>query len=65
MLRIAILLVASAAICCSAASAEEVGVGVGPVGATVGTGPDHVVAPVRCDQEDPAIQPLGRPGEGA
>jgi hypothetical protein len=47
MKRIAILLVASAAIFCSPAVAEEVGVGVGvgPVGAgvTVGSGPDRVV----------------------
>lgn len=43
MKRIAVLLFASAAICCSPALAEEVGVGVGPVGVTVGSGPDHVV----------------------
>ena len=43
MKRIAVLLVASAAICCSPAIAEEVGVGVGPVGVTVGSGPDRVV----------------------
>jgi len=43
MKRIAVLFVASAAICCSPAIAEEVGVGVGPVGVTVGSGPDRVV----------------------
>ena len=42
MKRIAILLIASAAIC-TPALAEEVGVGVGPVGVTVGSGPDRVV----------------------
>jgi hypothetical protein len=47
MKRIAVLLVASAAIVCGPAFAEEVGVGVGvgPVGAgvSVGSGPDRVV----------------------
>jgi hypothetical protein len=47
MKRVAILLVASASLCCAPAFAEEVGVGVGvgPVGAgvTVGSGPDRVV----------------------
>jgi hypothetical protein len=47
MKRIAVLLVASVAILCAPAFAEEVGVGVGvgPVGAgvTVGSGPDRVV----------------------
>jgi hypothetical protein len=42
MKRIAVLLIASAALCAPAV-AEEVGVGVGPVGVTVGTGPDRVV----------------------
>ena len=42
MKRIAVLLIASAALCAPAA-AEEIGVGVGPVGVTVGTGPDRVV----------------------
>ena len=40
MKRVAILLIASAALC-TPALAEEVGVGVGPVGVTVGSGPDH------------------------
>ena len=40
--RLAILLVASAALC-TPALAEEIGVGVGPVGVTVGSGPDRVV----------------------
>jgi hypothetical protein len=47
MKRVAILLVASASLCCAPAFAEEVGVGVGvgPVGAgvTIGSGPDRVV----------------------
>ena len=47
MKRVAILLVASATLCCAPAFAEEVGVGVGvgPVGAgvTIGSGPDRVV----------------------
>jgi hypothetical protein len=42
MKRIAVLLAVSAALC-TPALAEEVGVGVGPVGVTVGSGPDHVV----------------------
>jgi hypothetical protein len=42
MKRIAVLLIASAALC-APALAEEIGVGVGPVGVTVGTGPDRVV----------------------
>jgi hypothetical protein len=42
MKRIAVLLIASAALC-APALAGEVGVGVGPVGVTVGTGPDRVV----------------------
>jgi hypothetical protein len=42
MKRIAVLLIASAALCAPAV-AEEVGVGVGPVGVTVGSGPDRVV----------------------
>jgi hypothetical protein len=44
MKRIALLIAASAAIAVAApAFAEEVGVGVGPVGVTVGSSPDHVV----------------------
>ena len=40
--RFALIVVASA--CCSMpAVAEEIGVGVGPVGVTVGSGPDRVV----------------------
>jgi hypothetical protein len=42
--RFTILVVASAAIAVAApAFAEEIGVGVGPVGVTVGSGPDRVV----------------------
>jgi hypothetical protein len=42
--RFTILIVASGAIAFAAPGiAEEVGVGVGPVGVTVGSGPDHVV----------------------
>lgn len=44
MKRIALLVAASAAIAVAApAFAEEVGVGVGPVGVTVGSPPEHVV----------------------
>lgn len=39
--RVAMVLIVSAAIC-APAMAEEVGVGVGPVGVTVGSGPDRV-----------------------
>jgi hypothetical protein len=39
--RLAILAVVSLA-CAAPATAEEVGVGVGPVGVTVGSGPDRV-----------------------
>jgi hypothetical protein len=42
MKRIALVLIASAALC-APALAEEIGVGVGPVGVTVGSGPDRVV----------------------
>jgi hypothetical protein len=42
--RFTVLIVACGAIAFAApAIAEEVGVGVGPVGVTVGSGPDHVV----------------------
>lgn len=42
MNRLAVLLVAAAAIGVAApAGAEEIGVGVGPVGVTVGSGPSH------------------------
>ena len=40
--RFALIVVASAC-CAMPAMAEEVGVGVGPVGVTVGSGPDRVV----------------------
>src|SRR5689334_13256467 len=40
--RVAMVLIVSTAIC-APAMAEEVGVGVGPVGVTVGSGPDRVV----------------------
>jgi len=42
MKRVAVLLIASAALC-APAIAGEVGVGVGPVDVTVGAGPDRVV----------------------
>jgi hypothetical protein len=42
--RFAVLIVASGALALATpAIAGEVGVGVGPVGVTVGSGPDHVV----------------------
>jgi hypothetical protein len=42
--RFAVLIAASTAVAfASPVLAEQIGVGVGPVGVTVGSGPDHVV----------------------
>jgi hypothetical protein len=41
--RFAVLLVAASVCSAVPAGAEEIGVGVGPVGVTVGSGPDRVV----------------------